>query len=246
MQVDFRPYEYRAVWEKKPVLRRIYESYHQRIIAACNSGLSLEIGAGSGHFKDYKNQNIISIDLLSVAWLDTVADAQKLPFKANSFDNIILLDVLHHIEQPKLFFDEAQRILKTHGRIIMIEPGITPVSWFFYHYFHQEPVLMSADPLAEIIPNKNRDAYDSNQAIPTLLFSPKKRLRNFSEAFPKLKIRNNHWLDLFVYPMTGGFKRWQLLPAKFVKPLLKLESWLLPLLGPSMAFRLFLVLEKES
>lgn len=37
-----------------------------------------------------------------------------------------MIDVLHHLAKPKLFFGEARRILEPGGRLIMIEPAVTP------------------------------------------------------------------------------------------------------------------------
>ena len=86
--------------------------------------------------------------------------------------------------------------------------------------------------------------YDGNQAIPTLLATSQAvRMR---ERFPDLAVRNLKWLSLFAYPASGGFKRWSLIPAAAVGPLLRLEDRLLPWLGRLIGFRLLLTLEKRS
>ena len=54
-----------------------------------------------------------------MSWLDAVADAQALPFADNSFANIVMVDVLHHIEQPARCLSEAERVLKP-GRHVML------------------------------------------------------------------------------------------------------------------------------
>src|SRR5207253_869867 len=82
---------------------------------------------------------------------------------------MVMVDVLHHIEFPAVFFREVSRALRQGGRAIMVEPAITWGSTLFYRLIHHEPVRMSADPLAEGTPNPQRDPYDSNQAIPTLI-----------------------------------------------------------------------------
>src|SRR5262249_40526830 len=63
------------------------------------------------------------------------ADAHRLPFGNATFDNIVMFDVLHHLERPHLFFAEVSRVLKTGGRLVSMEPGITPVSHLFYTFF---------------------------------------------------------------------------------------------------------------
>src|SRR3546814_1516749 len=158
-----------------------------------------------------------------------------------------MLDVLHHIERPGVFFAEAARVLRPGGRLVMIEPGITPVSWLFYKLLHPEPVDMSADPLAEVAPDPARDPFaDANQAIPTLLFARARYRRRFAMTFPGLRFAARAWLSLFAYPLSGGYRSWSLVPEAVVGPLLKLENWLLPLLGPIMAFRLAIILERRA
>jgi hypothetical protein len=121
----------------------------------------------------------------------------------------------------------------------MVEPGITIVSWVLYKIGHDELVDLSWKPKVDCIVNPDKDPYDSNQAIPTLLFGKYGSIikkTNFS-------IVDKKWMSLFAYPLSGGFQKWSLLPINFVKILLKLEKKLMPLLGPIMAFRLIVVLK---
>jgi SAM-dependent methyltransferase len=240
-QVDDRLIEHGRQWRKKPALRDIYLDLYRRMAAQLVPGQTLEIGGGSGVFKEFA-PDTISTDILTAPWLDVVADAQTLPFAPESFSNIVMFDVLHHIEFPRKFFAEALRVLKPGGRIIMVEPGISPLSWPFYTFLHPEPVRMGDDPLVDGAADPNRDAFDANQAIPTLLFG-RERLR-FADAFPRLKLVAKDWLSLWAYPLSGGFKPWSLIPHALVKPVLRLESAVAPVLGPVMGFRLLVALEK--
>ena len=54
---------------------------------------------------------VILTDIIPAPWLDVQADAQRLPFAAASFDNIAMFDVLDHLERPRLFFHEPERVL---------------------------------------------------------------------------------------------------------------------------------------
>ena len=83
-------------------------------------GTTLEIGGGIGQFK-MRFPDVIATDIQSAPWLDLVTDAQNLPFAAGSIANIVMVDVLHHIEFPLLFLQEAERVLRRwrspgHGR----------------------------------------------------------------------------------------------------------------------------------
>ncbi len=146
-----------------------------------------------------------------------------------SFDNIVLVDVLHHIENPCRFFNEAIDVLRPGGRIVMIEPCITPLSWLFYKLLHPEPVDMSQDPRAMIAPDASRHPFDANQAIPTLLFF--KHRARFEKQFPSLRVVRLERLSLLAYPLSGGFQPWSLISAGICRILLLLENQLLPWRG---------------
>lgn len=234
--------EYRDIWQRKPVLRALYGDYHRRMAAACGPGRTLEIGGGAGHLKALR-ADVLSSDFQPAPWLDLVADAQALPLADASLDNIVMLDVLHHIERPRRFFEEARRTLRPGGRIVLLEPAMTPLSILVYRFAHPEPVDLAADPLADAAPTPGRDPYDANQAIPTLLF--RRAPERFARLFPDLALRRAALLSLFAFPLSGGFRAWSLIPAALVRPLLALETALAPLLGPLMAFRLLVVIERR-
>lgn len=232
---------HRALWETKPGLRAIYHDYYRRMAALARPGRTLEIGAGTGWLRACLDDVILS-DVQPAPWLDLVADAQRLPLRSASLDNIVMLDVLHHVERPPLFFEEAERVLRPGGRLVMIEPGITPVSRLIFRLFHDEPVDLDADPLAEGSPTPGRDPYAANQAIPSLLFGSAQA--RFERRFPRLRVVERRRLSLFAYPLSGGYRRFGLIPTRLVRPLLRVEDALMPLLGRFMAFRLFVALER--
>jgi SAM-dependent methyltransferase len=234
--------EQRSTWKRKPVTRVIYTDFYHRIVAWARPGLSLEIGGGSGNLKEFAGGDVISTDILSVPWLDATADAQLLPFSDDTFMNIVAIDVIHHIERPRRFLSEAKRTLQSGGRLLLIEPAITPVSWLFYKYLHREPIVLNVDPLADGPIDRNRRPFDANQAIPTLLF--RRYRRRLEETFPEFKIIHFEWMSLFAYPLSGGFRRWSLIPAQSIGLILKIERALAPLMGRLMAFRLFVIIEK--
>ena len=233
---------YQAVWSKKPVLRAIYGDLFDRLAAQCVPGPTLEIGGGVGGLKE-RLPEIYSSDVQHAPWLDLVADAQTLPFAETSLSNIVLLDVLHHIEFPARFFREAARVLRPGGRVVVVEPAITPGSWPFYHFLHQEPVRLQDDPLIDGAPNPDRDPYDSNQAIPTML-ATRDRAR-FEAAFPEFKLVEQRWFSFLAYPLSGGFKPWSLIPNAAVRPLLAFERAMEKPLGRLLGFRLLLAFERR-
>lgn len=235
------PLDYREVWNRKPVLREVYGDIYKRMGAQCAPGSILEIGGGSGNFKAFAPRTISS-DIVSAPWLDVVCDAQQLPFAAASLDNIVMVDVLHHLESPARFLKEAERVLRSNGRLVFCEPAITPLSGIFYRLFHEEPFDLAADPLASETVTTGRNPWDSNQGIPTLLVG--RHREAVARLAPALALRSVDYFSFLSYPLSGGFKPWSLLPATAVAPLSALEWRLRGIFGRLAAFRLLAVYSK--
>jgi SAM-dependent methyltransferase len=243
LRADERQQAHRVLWERKPVLREVYGHLYRRMAAACVPGLTIEVGGGSGNMRDFA-PDVLSFDIVHEPWLDFVADAQALPLTDGCAANVVMLDVLHHIQYPVRFLREAARVLKPGGRLVFIEPGITPVSGLFYRLFHEEPVDMSVDALADGLINQDKDPYDSNQALPTLLMTRQAPRR--AAAVPQLVALSSHWLSLFAYPLSGGFKPWSLVTPSLARALLHVEDFMAPAVGSLLAFRLMAVFERRE
>lgn len=234
--------ERRDLWRRKPVLRAVYEDFHRRLAEQCRPGRTLEVGSGIGSLKGLLS-DVVTTDITPEPWLDAAADAQALPFADASFDNLIAVDVIHHVEFPRHFLGEAIRVLRSGGRLLLLEPAVTPGSYLFYRFLHDERLDLSADPLLAGRPNPRRTPGEANQAIPTLLFG---RDRSRLEAlFPDLALRDLVHLSLLAYPMSGGFRPWSLLPASLAEPVLRMERMLEPALGKAFGFRLLAVLDRR-
>ena len=245
MGLNERQVLHRDIWRKKPAVRLIYRDFHRQLLDGCGQGRILDIGSGTAHIKDFRS-DIISVDILSFPGIDVVADAHRLPFPNGCFAGIVMLDVLHHLECPIEFLKEASRVLRPGGRLAMIEPAMTPLARHFYDRFHPEPVDMLVDPFALIATDPDRDPFDANQAVPTLLFSTDQARKRIEDAIPSLSVRYVDWLSLIAYPLSGGFQEWSLMPAVLVGPILALENKIPLPIRKALAFRLIVVLERRQ
>jgi len=111
------------------------ESQNHRTIADRLSGTILDIGCANQSLRPLiaAEHHYIGLDYYDTAlhWYHTrpqiFADAQYLPFAAESFDNVLLLDVLEHLPQPELCIAEIARILKPRGHCVLQVPFLYPI-----------------------------------------------------------------------------------------------------------------------
>ena len=241
--MDQRQLAHRTQWERKKSVRLLYRDYHRQLLDCCPDGRILDIGSGTAHIKEFR-PDIISTDILPFPGIDVIADAHQLPFSDGSFAGVVMLDVLHHLERPIDFLHEASRVLRPGGRLAMIEPAMTTLARRFYDRYHDEPVNMQADPFAPVAANPDRDPFDANQAIPTLLFTDAPARQRVEQLIPSLRMRSVNWHSVLAYPLSGGFQSWSLLPSPLVAPMLAFERSLPGPIKRHLSFRMTVVLER--
>lgn len=252
MAIDTQAQSYlerhRRIWQRKPSLRRIYkEEFFARLLSSRKpGGVSVEVGAGPGFLRQLVPE-VISTDLVLCPWLDAVVNAQSLPFRAATVSNILGLDVLHHLQTPMDFLQEAERVLEPGGRLILVEPWVTPFSRFVYRYLHQEGCDLSAKPWQRngLTPAKKKNAFDGNQAIPYLLFDSRNQSSTMA-ALPRLRVLKIERFSLFAYLFSFGFKPINLLPEFLYSTVATFERATLSLWRRFAAMRALIVLEKSA
>jgi SAM-dependent methyltransferase len=235
-------HRHHTVWAQKPVLRRLYSSWYREISHWLRPGLTVEVGGGTGNLKEFSPQ-VFCTDVVRMPWLDALVDAQHLPFRNRTVSNIVLFDVLHHLENVRYFFDDALRVLVPDGRIVIMEPYVSALSWPIYRFLHPEPVDFGCDPLAIVARQTHRRPFDANQAVARIVFE--RSFERFHHLYPHLAKIAHERLAFFAYPLSGGFDRPSLIPLWSIDALLRLEQWCRRL-GRLLAFRLLVVLEKTS
>ena len=139
---------------------------------------------------------------------DMVFSAEAMPFSEKELSGIFMLNVFHHIPKPYLFLKEAERTLKTGGKIVMIEPANSLFGSWIYKTFHHEPFdikgdweIQSSGPLS-----------GSNQALPYIYFE--RDWEKFEKEFPSLKIQSINYHTPFMYLLSGGVSRKPLVSAR--------------------------------
>lgn len=92
----------------------------------------LDVGAGTGRLSIMLEQAQAKVTALDVSEgmlkilhqknkriITVIGEAESLPFEDNSFDIITAAFLIVHLKNPKLFFDEAYRVLKDGGQLLV-------------------------------------------------------------------------------------------------------------------------------
>jgi SAM-dependent methyltransferase len=240
--------EHRRAWDANPALRALYGDWYGQVAAELPPpalGPRLELGSGPGFARAFIPDLQLS-DIVRAPWHDREVSAEALPFGDATVGALVLFDVLHHLPAPRQFFAEAARALRPGGRIVLCEPYISPFSYPVYKFFHEEPLVLRVDPLAGFdarVADDARDPFDSNQAIPTLLFGRRRKL--FATTFPSLAVVRVSHLSGPSYPASGGFSRRPFLPPGIWSALHRLEARLPEAVFRAIGFRMLIVIEKR-
>jgi SAM-dependent methyltransferase len=118
-------------------------SFYQQTIPNHVTGRLLDLGCGKvplyGVYKD------MVTDIVCVDWdnsphgsefLDEACDlSQELPFENDSFDTVILSDVLEHLPDPYLLLREVARILRNNGKLLVSVPFMYNLHECPYDYY---------------------------------------------------------------------------------------------------------------
>lgn len=81
---------------------------------------------------------------------DVFGDARSIPLKSNSFDSVLMLQVLEHIDNPVIALKEAYRVLKKGKYFILSVPFMYPIhdepnDFFRYTQFALRKLLISSN-----------------------------------------------------------------------------------------------------
>jgi SAM-dependent methyltransferase len=210
---------------QKPFLRRLYlryyDDYDAAVARSAAGGVVLEVGAGGGFYHQLR-PSVVSIDLRPGAEVDVVASALALPLYNESASAVLLLNVLHHLPDPALFFRECERVLKPGGRVCLIEPCAGLLSRRLIRPLHHEPwdegggwTLPPSGPLT-----------GANMALPSIIFMRDRD--RYRAEFPHLPIDRIRFHTIALYLLSGGVSMRSLVPGTFFRPALALERLMAP------------------
>jgi SAM-dependent methyltransferase len=229
------------ILRSKPFLRNLYADFYEQFKNAVQQPekkVLVELGSGGGFIKDVM-PNVITSDILIGVDVDKVFSATDMPFEDAGVDAFFMFDVLHHINEPRKFFAEADRCLRPGGRIVMIEPANTLWARFVYKNFHHEGFdLKSCWELS-----KTGRLSQANDAIPWMVFVRDRAI--FEREFPRLKVVSLRNHTPLRYLISGGLTLRQLLPG-FAYPAVRAFEFLLSPANNLLGMFMTIIIERSN
>ncbi len=232
-------------WNAKPLLRRIYREFHQRIAEWAlpeQRGITVELGSGIGNIKEVI-PHCLRTDLFPNPWLDQTENAYRLSFKDSSVATIILFDVFHHLRYPGTAFAEFERVLVPGGRVVIFDPCMSALGLLVYGLGHHEPIAVT-DEITWLAPHgwtPEQDSYYAAQGNAYRVFWGGYR----GVLGAQWKVLSKRRYSALSYVASGGYSKQQLYPEALygVMKAIDRAADLLPAL---FATRMLVALEKKA
>lgn len=119
----------------------------------------LDLGCGNGYYSYLLSQIPLNLKITGIdSHLNAVEDAraqvpkdkatfiigfaEKLPFPENSFDKIVMSEIIEHVKDDERVLREARRVLRPRGILVLTTPNKgypflwDPINWILEHFFN--------------------------------------------------------------------------------------------------------------
>jgi SAM-dependent methyltransferase len=193
-------------WALESLYREVYAKYAACVVRCPSTGGVLEVGSGGG-FAQELLPDLLASDILAYPGLDLVLDARQLPFRTGALRAVLMFNVFHHIPDVAAFLAECERVLRPRGRVLIVDqhPGVIGAP--ILRYLHHEPytpeaaswTFQSSGPLSR-----------ANGALCWMVF--RRDRAEFETQFRRLSLERYEPHTPLRYWLSGGLKRWTLLP----------------------------------
>ena len=165
-----------------------------------NGSIVLDAGAGSMNYKPFfMNYIYVATDFCKADKiyqdqndLDFICDLKKIPDRDNTYDAIINIQVIEHIDEPSKMLNEFYRILKKDGKLFLTAPqgwGLHDEPFHYFNFTRYGLKKLFNDSGFKILFIKERGGYFSYltlrlQEMPLLFLKSSKNPCYFLISFP--------------------------------------------------------------
>lgn len=178
----------------------------------------LTLNVGGGPIRESNSGDEITMNLKPFYNVDLVGDAHNIPAMDNSFDSILSMSVLEHVNDPKQVAQEMMRVLKPGGTLYTEVPFI-----LFYHGYPADYTRWTREGIRQLFPGLEdvdigmtkgpvSAALQSVNSILLILFSSRSTvLRKISSGIFRWLFFLFKYLDLLIrnnpdaHMLAGGF-----------------------------------------
>jgi len=180
----------------------------------------LDVGAGEGYFTRLAQQQGHDVEACDVRPEDFTADAPfhcvdsngSLPLPDESFDYVVSIEVIEHIENHPHFVNELFRVTRKGGTVIITTPNILniPSRWYFFATGYDDCAPRPIIPM--------REAYDLQHinpiGLPRLMLLIERAGGELVELHTN-RMRKGAWPWMTLYPLFVLLLRRALLGKKY-------------------------------
>jgi SAM-dependent methyltransferase len=183
------------------LLRSRFEWMNQYIAP---DGLGVDIGCGAGLSKEFiRARRLLLTDFAEQRFLDVSGvDAISLPFADQAFDFIVASNLIHHLPCPTRFLNEARRVVRPGGHLLMFEPQASLLFRAVLRAMRHEGYSFDVDVFNQTcVCTDPSDLWAGNNAIPRLLFDDHGAFR---AAQPRWRIVRDQHCECLMFLNSGG------------------------------------------
>lgn len=134
---DYESYDYRTEWSRRTLEDLAEKKLLWSLLPA--GGNVLELGGGFGRLTEGLSQRFTPAVMVDASARNTRlaharapdaeivrAELTHLPFRGGTFDNLVMIRVVHHLPRPDLVFGEIRRVARGRGVAVVSVPNWFP------------------------------------------------------------------------------------------------------------------------